>query len=152
MRFTRMTFALMILLGLSAASSAHAQPAWRQVYTDTRVRVALDTIRVSRDGAGDYTMILRWDYATPRLLEDRRQYRRMVQQVRVRCTPAPIRVERFGAAVYSASGVLIQEARPLTASELRYMDWDRLRPGTEGARVFPAVCRTVTTRPRRPSA
>jgi hypothetical protein len=41
MRFTRMTFALMILLGLSAASSAHAQPAWRQVYTDTRVRVAL---------------------------------------------------------------------------------------------------------------
>jgi hypothetical protein len=146
------SFTLISLLSLASVSTAHAQPAWRQVYSDAQVKVALDTIRVARAGAGDYTMILRWDYATPRLLEDRRQYRRMVQQVRVRCTPTPIRVKRFAAAVYTSTGVLIQEARPLSPSELRYMDWDRLRPRTEGARVFPAVCRTVASRTIRRSA
>lgn len=151
MRSARLTFALIFLLGLTVARTVHAQPAWRQVYSDARVKVALDTIRVARS-AGDYTMILRWDYATPRLLEDRRPYRRMVQQVRVRCTPTPIRVKRFAAAVYSSTGVLIQEAKPLSPSELRYMDWDRLRPGTEGSRVFPSVCRTVTSRTIRRSA
>ena len=141
-----------LLLSLASVATAHAQPAWRQVYSDASVKVALDTARVARAGTGDYTMILRWDYSSPRLLEDRRQYRRMVQQVRVRCTPTPIRVKRFAAAVYSSTGVLIQEAKPLTSSELRYMDWDRLRPRTEGSRVFPAVCRTVTSRTIRRSA
>ena len=151
MRSARSTFAFIFLLALAVAPTVHAQPAWRQVYSDARVRVALDTVRVART-AGDYTLILRWDYATPRLLEDRRQYRRMVQQVRVRCTPTPIRVKRFAAAVYTSTGVLIQEAKPLPPSELRHMDWDRLRAGTEGARVFPQVCRTVTSRSNRRSA
>lgn len=151
MRSARSTFALIFLLSLAVAPTVHSQPSWRQVYSDARVKVALDTRRVART-AGDYTVVLRWDYSSPRLLEDRRPYRRMVQQVRVRCTPTPIRVKRFAAAVYSATGVLIQEAKPLPPSELRHMDWDRLRPRTEGARVFPQVCRTVSSRTNRSSA
>ena len=131
------------------APSAEAQDGWRQVYRDARMNVAIDTGRVGRAGNGAYTVVMRWNYASPRLAESRKQYSRLIQQVQVRCTPAPIRVKRFGMALYSATGTLVEEARPLNAGEIRLMDWERLRPRSEGARVYPALCTTLASLNRR---
>jgi len=127
------------------APSAEAQGGWRQVYRDAQMNVAIDTGRVSRAGDGAYTVVMRWNYASPRRAESRKPYSRLIQQVQVRCTPAPIRVKRFGMALYSATGTLVEEARALNAGEIRLMDWERLRPRSEGARVYPAVCTTLAS-------
>jgi hypothetical protein len=128
---------------------AEAQGSWRQVYRDTRMNVAIDTGRVARGSDGAYTVVMRWNYASPRLAESRKPYSRLIQQVQVRCTPAPIRVKRFGMALYGSTGALVEEARALNASEVRLMDWERLRPRSEGARVYPALCTTLTSLNRR---
>jgi hypothetical protein len=134
---------------LIAPSTADAQDGWRQVYRDAQMNVAIDTGRVGRAGDGAYTVVMRWNYASPRRAESRKQYSRLIQQVQVRCTPAPIRVKRFGMALYTATGTLVEEARPLNAGEIRLMDWERLRPRSEGSRVYPAVCTTLASLNRR---
>ena len=134
---------------LIAPSAAEAQGGWRQVYRDAQLNVAIDTGRVSRAENGAYTVVMRWNYASPRRAESRKPYSRLIQQVQLRCTPAPIRVKRFGMALYTATGTLVEEARALNAGEVRLMDWERLRPRSEGARVYPAVCTTLASLNRR---
>jgi len=134
---------------LIAPSAAEAQSGWRQVYRDAQLNVAIDTGRVSRAENGAYTVVMRWNYASPRRAESRKPYSRLIQQVQLRCTPAPIRVKRFGMALYTATGTLVEEARALNAGEVRLMDWERLRPRSEGARVYPAVCTTLASLNRR---
>jgi hypothetical protein len=134
-------------VALLVPGRADAQ-AWRQVYRDAQVNVAIDTARVSRED-NVYTVLMRWNYASPRLSEQRRQYSRLIQQVQVRCTPAPVRVKRFAMALYNATGSLVEEARPLTPAQIRLMDWERLPARSEGARVYPAVCNTLAAITRR---
>lgn len=141
-------FALAATLALPAV--AEAQGGWRSVYGDQRLTVALDTGRVVRESqAGEYTVVLRWAYTSPRLAESRRGYTRMIQQVRVRCTPAPIMVKRFSHALYAENGTLVEEARPLTRAELRNMSFEALPRGSEGSRVYPQLCRTLAGSGRR---
>lgn len=130
---------------LIVPAGAEAQAGWRQVYRDAQMNVAIDTGRVARGSDGAYTVVMRWNYASPRRAESRKPYSRLIQQVQVRCTPTPIRVKRFGMALYSATGTLVEEARPLNAGEIRLMDWERLRPRSEGARVYPALCTTLAS-------
>lgn len=146
-QYCRFGFFFLILLAFVPARM-QAQRAWRQVYRDSSVTVALDTSRIMRLSNGGRTIVLRWTYSRPRPLENRRPYSRMVQQAQVRCSPQPIRVRRFAMALYSSSGVLLEEAKPLPPASIEYMDWDALRPNSEGARVFPAVCRVLALRRR----
>ncbi len=136
--------AIVIAFFVASPSSASAQ-SWRQVYRDNSLNVSLDTTRIGRASDGVYTLMMRWNYSSPRLSEKRRPYSRLIQQVQVRCTPAPVRVKRFAMALYSGTGALVEEARPLSAGELRMMQWERLPTRSEGSRVYPAVCRSLTT-------
>ncbi len=145
MRAIRLTVPAIAIACIASATPADAQ-GWKQVYRDNSVNVSLDTTRISRGSSGVYTLMMRWNYASPRLSEKRRQYSRLIQQVQVRCTPAPVRVKRFAMALYSGTGALVEEARPLSTGEIRMMDWERLPARSEGARVYPAVCRSLTTR------
>ena len=146
MRSIRSLTVLAFTAALALPAAAEAQSGWRSVYRDQRLTVALDTGRVVRESrAGEYTVVMRWNYASPRLSERRREYTRMIQQVRVRCTPAPIVVKRFSHALYAENGTLVEEARPLTGGELRNMAFEPLPRRSEGSRVYPGLCRTLSS-------
>ncbi len=132
---------------LLAPSDATAQSAWRTIHSDARLTAALDTSRIRTSDEGSYLVFVRWDYATPRRAESRRDYTRMVQQVQLKCSP--IRVKRIGASLYSAQGRVIEEVPPVSRKTLVNMAWDPPRAGSEGARVYPALCQTLTRRAAR---
>lgn len=132
---------------LIVPSDAAAQSAWRTIHSDARMTVALDTTRIRTSDEGSYVVFVRWDYATPRRAESRRDYTRMVQQVQVKCSP--IRVKRIGASLYSSQGRVVEEVPPVSRRILANMAWDPPRAGSEGARVYPAVCQALTRRPVR---
>lgn len=130
-----------------APSDASAQSAWRTIHSDAKMTASLDTTRIRRSDEGSYVVFMRWDYATPRRAESRRDYTRMVQQVQIKCSP--IRVKRIGASLYSSQGRVIEEVPAVSRRVLANMSWDPPRAGSEGARVYPAVCQALTRRPVR---
>jgi hypothetical protein len=130
-----------------APTEAAAQSAWRTMHSDSRMTVSLDTSRIRVAEEGSYVAFVRWDYATPRRAESRRDYTRMVQQVQVKCSP--IRVKRIGASLYSSTGRVVEEVAPVSRRILANMAWDPPRAGSEGARVYPTLCQALTRRPVR---
>jgi len=130
-----------------APTEAAAQSAWRTIHSDSRMTVSLDTTRIRVAEEGSYVAFVRWDYATPRRAESRRDYTRMVQQVQVKCSP--IRVKRIGASLYSSTGRVVEEVAPVSRRILANMAWDPPRAGSEGARVYPTICQALTRRPVR---
>ena len=130
-----------------APDDAAAQSAWRTIHSDARVTVALDTTRIRMSDEGSYVAFVRWDYATPRRAESRRNYTRMVQQVQVKCSP--IRVKRIGASLYSSTGRVVEEVPAVSRRVLANMSWDPPRAGSEGARVYPMLCQALTRRAAR---
>ncbi|MGI9139729.1 MAG: surface-adhesin E family protein [Gemmatimonadaceae bacterium] len=130
-----------------APTEAAAQSAWRTIHSDSRMTVSLDTSRIRVAEEGSYVAFVRWDYATPRRAESRRDYTRMVQQVQVKCSP--IRVKRIGASLYSSTGRVVEEVAPVSQRILANMAWDPPRAGSEGARVYPTLCQALTRRPVR---
>ena len=145
------TFLSFVLAGaiafVAAPGDAAAQSAWRTIHSDSKMSVALDTTRIRVSDEGSYVAFVRWDYATARRAESRRNYTRMVQQVQIKCSP--IRVKRIGASLYSAQGRVVEEVPPVNRRVLANMSWDPPRDGSEGARVYPAVCQALTRRPVR---
>ena len=128
-------------------ADAGAQGAWRTIHSDARMTVALDTTRIRVAEEGSYVAFVRWDYATPRRAESRRNYTRMVQQVQVKCSP--IRVKRIGASLYSSEGRVVEEVPAVSRRVLSNMAWDPPRAGSEGARVYPVICQALKRRPAR---
>ena len=141
--FLRFAFAGAAAVAL-APSDAAAQSAWRTIHSDARLTVALDTTRIRNSDEGSFTAFVRWDYATPRRAESRRNYTRMVQQVQLKCSP--IRVKRIGASLYSSEGRVVEEVPAVSRRVLANMSWDPPRAGSEGARVYPALCQALTRR------
>lgn len=145
------TFLSFVLAGVIAVvatpSDAAAQSGWRTIHSDSKMSVSLDTTRIRPSDEGSYVAFVRWDYATPRRAESRRNYTRLVQQVQLKCKP--IRVKRIGASLYSAQGRVVEEVPPVNRRVLANMSWDPPRAGSEGARVYPALCQALTTRSAR---
>lgn len=144
--FLGFVFAAAISVALAPRDAA-AQSAWRTIHSDSRMTVALDTTRVRVSDEGSYVAFVRWDYATPRRAESRRNYTRMVQQVQVKCSP--LRIKRIGASLYSAQGRVVEEVPAVSRRVLANMAWDPPRAGSEGARVYPTLCQALTRRPVR---
>ncbi|HUR91265.1 MAG TPA: surface-adhesin E family protein [Gemmatimonadaceae bacterium] len=143
--FLRFAVAGVVALVL-APNDAAAQSAWRTIHSDSRLTVALDTTRIRVSDEGSYIAFVRWDYATPRRAESRRDYTRMVQQVQLKCSP--IRVRRIGASLYSSTGRVVEEVPAVSRRVLANMSWDPPRAGSEGARVYPMICQALTRRAR----
>ncbi|CAN5646813.1 hypothetical protein BH23GEM1_BH23GEM1_04660 [soil metagenome] len=145
------TFLSFVLAGaigtIFAPSDAAAQSAWRTIHSDARLTASLDTTRIRASDEGSYLIFVRWDYSTPRRAESRRDYTRMVQQVQLKCSP--IRVKRIGASLFSSQGRVVEEVPAVSARVLANMAWDPPRAGSEGARVYPALCQALTRRPVR---
>ncbi|MCR4341627.1 MAG: hypothetical protein NUW01_17265 [Gemmatimonadaceae bacterium] len=145
---TFLGFALAGAIGMALTpNDAAAQSAWRTIHSDSRMTVALDTTRIRTGAEGSHVVFVRWDYATARRAESRRDYTRLVQQVQLKCSP--IRIKRIGTTLYSAQGRVVEELPVVSRRKLANMAWDPPRAGSEGARVYPVLCQALTRRPVR---
>lgn len=129
-----------------AAATAGAQGPWPVVYRDANVNVALDTANARRNADGSYMTRTRWDYAKLHALESRRPYMAMTEVALLRCTP--VRIKRLTESFYAANGAVVREGPMLSPQDIRYMNWDRFKPGSEGSKAFSAVCASLARRGR----
>lgn len=129
---------------------AGAQAPWRQVYRDADVMVLFDTASVALASPGTWNTVTSWDYATPRILENKKSYTRLVQRVHVRCSPA--RVKRVRSTVYGPNNVMVRDEGEVDRRDQSAMSWDRPRRGTGAANAFESVCGVLTKKGSRAAA
>ncbi|MFL5552879.1 MAG: hypothetical protein ACJ770_08755, partial [Gemmatimonadaceae bacterium] len=87
----------LLIACLAAPAVARAQAPWRQVYKDSDVTVIFDTASVAVQSPGTWTTVTSWDYTRPRILENKKQYSRLVERAYLRCSP--VRVKRVRSTV-----------------------------------------------------
>ena len=132
--------ALIAAFAIPAISGAQAP--WRQIYKDSDVTVLFDTASVVAQPNGVYTTITSWDYARPRILENKKQYNRLVERVYVRCSP--VRVKRVRSTVYGANNTLVRDEGEVDTRDQAHMVWDKPKAGTAAKKAFDSVCAIVT--------
>lgn len=122
--------------------AAHAQAPWRQVYRDGDVMVVFDTASSSLQSPGTWNTVTSWDYTKPRLLENKRQYTRLVERAYVRCSP--VRVKRVRSTLYAGNNVLVKDEGEVDARDQEHMVWDRPKAGSPGRNAFESMCGILT--------
>jgi hypothetical protein len=140
---------LVLIAVLAVPSSGGAQAPWRQVYRDADLTVIFDTATVALQSPGTWTTVTSWDYARPRILENKKQYTRLVERAYVRCSP--VRVKRVRSTVYAPNNVLVRDEGEVDTRDQAHMVWDRPKVGTPGKNAFESVC-GIVTRKGSPSA
>jgi hypothetical protein len=125
-----------------APSAALAQAPWRQVYKDSDLTVIFDTASAVLQSPGTWNTVTSWDYARPRILENKKSYTRLVERAYVRCSP--VRLKRVRSTVYGANNVLVRDEGEVDARDQAHMVWDRPKPGSAGRNAFESVCGILT--------
>ena len=128
--------------------AAHAQAPWRQVYKDSDVTVVFDTASVVLQSPGTWTTVTSWDYKRSRILENKKQYNRLVERAYVRCSP--VRIKRVRSTVYTGNNVLVRDEGEVDPRDQAHMVWDRPKAGTAGRNAFEAVCGILTRKASAP--
>jgi len=123
-------------------AAAHAQAPWRQVYRDGDVLVVFDTASSSLQSPGTWNTITSWDYTKPRILENKKQYTRLVERAYVRCSP--VRVKRVRSTLYAGNNVLVKDEGEVDPRDQAHMVWDRPKAGTAGRSAWDSVCGILT--------
>jgi hypothetical protein len=126
----------------AAPCVAGAQAPWRQVYKDSDLAVLFDTASVALQSPGTWSTVTSWDYSRPRILENKKQYTRLVERAYVRCSP--VRLKRVRSTVYAANNVLVRDEGEVDPRDQAHMVWDRPKPGTAGKNAFESVCGILT--------
>ena len=139
-------FLLVACFGVPCIASAQAP--WRQVYKDADITVIFDTASIALQSPGTWSTVTSWDYARPRILENKKQYTRLVERAYVRCSP--VRLKRVRSTVYAANNVLVRDEGEVDPRDQAHMVWDRPNPGTPGRNAFESVCGILTR--KRPSS
>jgi len=121
---------------------ATAQAPWRQVYKDSDLTVIFDTASVALQSPGTWTTVTSWDYTRPRILENKKQYTRLVERAYVRCSP--VRLKRVRSTVYAPNNVLVRDEGEVDPRDQAHMVWDRPKPGTAGRNAFESMCGILT--------
>jgi hypothetical protein len=137
---------LALIASLAIPCVASAQAPWRQVYKDSDVTVIFDTATVAQQSPGTWTTVTSWDYARPRILENKKQYTRLVERAHVRCSP--VRVKRVRSTVYSGNNVLVRDEGEVDPRDQAHMVWDRPKSGTAGKNAFESICGILTKKNR----
>jgi len=127
---------------IALPAAAHTQAAWRQVYKDSDVAVIFDTASIALQSPGTWTTVTSWDYTKPRLLENKKQYTRLVERAYVRCSP--VRVKRVRSTVYAGNNILVRDEGEVDPRDQAHMVWDRPKPGTPGRNAFESMCGILT--------
>ncbi len=140
---------LLLVACVAVPCVASAQAPWRQVYKDSDITVVFDTASVVLQSPGTWTTVTSWDYSRARVLENKKQYTRLVERAYVRCSP--VRVKRVRSTVYAINNVLVRDEGEVDPRDQAHMVWDRPKPGTAGKNAFETVC-GILTRKRSGSA
>jgi hypothetical protein len=119
-----------------------AQAPWRQVYKDSDLTVIFDTASATLQSPGTWNTVTSWDYARPRILENKKSYTRLVERAYVRCSP--VRLKRVRSTVYGANNLLVRDEGEVDTRDQAHMVWDRPKPGTAGRNAFESVCGILT--------
>ena len=138
---------LVACLGVPCVATAQQAP-WRQVYKDADITVIFDTASIALQSPGTWSTVTSWDYTRPRILENKKQYTRLVERAYVRCSP--VRLKRVRSTVYAANNVLVRDEGEVDPRDQAHMVWDRPNPGTPGKNAFESVCGILTR--KRPSS
>ena len=138
----RFAVRLTLFAALALPSMAVAQAPWRQVYKDADVTVIFDTASVVQQSPGTWTAVTSWDYARPRILENKKQYSRLVERAYVKC--GPVRVKRVRSTVYGANNALVRDEGEVDPRDQAHMVWDRPKAGTAGRHAWDSVCGILT--------
>ena len=117
---------------------ASAQAPWRQVYKDSDLTVIFDTASVSLQSPGTWNTVTSWDYARPRITEQKKTYTRLVERAYVRCSP--VRLKRVRSTLYATNNVLVRDEGEVDPRDQAHMVWDRPKPGTPGKNAFETMC------------
>lgn len=134
-------FVLIVACG-ALPSAASAQAPWRQVYKDADITVIFDTASTVLQSPGTWNTVTSWDYTRPRILENKKQYTRLVERAYVRCSP--VRVKRVRSTVYGVNNVLVRDEGEVSPQDQAHMVWDRPISGTAGKNAFEVVCGILT--------
>jgi hypothetical protein len=134
----RFTVRLALFAVIAIPSLALAQAPWRQVYKDSDVTVIFDTASVAQQSPGTWTTVTSWDYSRPRVLENKRQYSRLVERAYVRCSP--VRIKRVRSTVYTSANVLVRDEGEVDPRDQAHMVWDKPKSGTAGKNAWDSVC------------
>ena len=135
---------LAIAACVAAPCAMSAQAPWRQVYKDSDVKVIFDTASVALQSPGTWSTVTSWDYTRPRVLENKKQYSRLVERAYVRCSP--VRIKRVRSTVYGGNNVLVRDEGEVDPRDQAHMVWDRPKPGTAGKNAFESICGILTRR------
>lgn len=138
----RFTVRLALFAFLAIPSLALAQAPWRQVYKDSDVTVIFDTASVAQQSPGTWTTVTSWDYSRPRVLENKRQYSRLVERAYVRCSP--VRIKRVRSTVYTSANVLVRDEGEVDPRDQAHMVWDKPKARTAGKNAWDSVCGILT--------
>ena len=133
-----------VVVSFAVPCLAAAQSPWRQVYKDSDLTVIFDTASTALQSPGTWNTVTSWDYTRPRILENKKQYTRLVERAYVRCSP--VRVKRVRSTVYAANNVLVRDEGEVDPRDQAHMVWDRPIPGTAGRNAFESVCGILTRR------
>jgi hypothetical protein len=106
------------------------------------VTVVFDTESATLQSPGTWSTVTSWDYKTPRLIESKKQYTRLVERAYLRC--APVRVKRVRSTLYAGNNVLVKDEGEVDPRDQAHMVWDKPRAGTAGRKAFEAVCGILT--------
>jgi surface-adhesin protein E len=132
-----------LIIGLFAAPTAvHAQAPWRQVYKDSDLTVIFDTASVVRQSDNTWTTVTSWDYKRPRVLENKKQYTRLVERAYLKCSP--VRVKRVRSTLYGGNNALVKDEGEVDPRDQAHMVWDRPRAGSPGQKAFNSICGILT--------
>ncbi len=121
-------------------SSSGPSGAWRSVYNDATVRVALDTTQTKRAPDGTYRVRLRWQYATNQMIGTRHAYRTMVDRKMIDCTTQGIKP--VSAQTYDVNGKPVA-GYDTPDSQLVQIDWAKRPPGSSAGKAYAAVCGAI---------
>lgn len=135
---------VLLVAAAAAPAVAHAQVPWRQVYKDADITVIFDTATVQLASPGTWSTVTSWDYARPRILENKKQYTRLVERAYVRCSP--VRIKRVRSTVYAVNNVLVRDEGEVDPRDQAHMVWDRPATGTAGKAAFETMCGILSRR------
>ncbi|MES2356923.1 MAG: surface-adhesin E family protein [Gemmatimonadota bacterium] len=121
-------------------SSSGPSGAWRSVYNDATVRVALDTTQTKRAPDGTYRVRLRWQYATNQMIGSKHAYRTMVDRKMIDCTTQGIKP--VSAQTYDVNGKPVA-GYDTPDSQLVQIDWAKRPPGSSAGKAYAAVCGAI---------
>ena len=131
-----------IVAAIASPLALHAQAPWRQVYKDSDLTVIFDTASVALQSPGTWNTVTSWDYKRPRVLENKKQYTRLVERAYVKCSP--VRVKRVRSTLYAGNNLLVKDEGEVDPRDQAHMVWDRPPARSAGRKAFDSICAILT--------